>query len=200
MAKNEFLPFGTAANANVLPNADYQALPARSAGFSSGVAKSEELNTVWRQGSTMAAVLGQFIADKTGQDVLDDGDVTKLTDGLDDALEKKVIAGFPSELSINGYQKLPSGLVQQWGRSTVTTDAQGNLSITPPGNNFADGIFFGRVDLGESSYAGVSRVIIINTYPNTTKKSSITACARYADNGAVVANTSINVTFEVLGS
>jgi len=89
MAKNEFLPFGTAANANVLPNADYQALPARMAGFSGGVAKSEELNTVWRQGSTMAAVLGQFIADKTGQDVLDDGDTAKLTDGLDTALEKK---------------------------------------------------------------------------------------------------------------
>ncbi|NWA70752.1 hypothetical protein [Serratia proteamaculans] len=33
------------------------ALPARVAGFGSGVAKSEELNTVWRQGSTMAAVL-----------------------------------------------------------------------------------------------------------------------------------------------
>lgn len=82
MAKNEFLPFGTAANANVLPNADYQALPARSAGFSSGVAKSEELNTVWRQGSTMAAVLGQFIADKTGQDVLDDGDMNGLLDKL----------------------------------------------------------------------------------------------------------------------
>ncbi|BEO27649.1 MAG: hypothetical protein E7J62_20640 [Serratia marcescens] len=82
MTKNEFLPFGTAANANVLPNADYQALPARSAGFSPGVAKSEELNTVWRQGSTMAAVLGQFIADKTGQDVLDDGDVNGLLDKL----------------------------------------------------------------------------------------------------------------------
>jgi len=37
----------------------------------------------------MAAVLGQFIADKTGQDVLDDGDTAKLTDGLDTALEKK---------------------------------------------------------------------------------------------------------------
>lgn len=86
MAKNEFLPFGTAANANVLPNADYQALPARSAGFSSGVAKSEELNTVWRQGSTMAAVLGQFIADKTGQDVLDDGNTAALQASLAAAL------------------------------------------------------------------------------------------------------------------
>lgn len=89
-----------------------------------------------------------------------------------------MIEGFPSELSVNGYQKLPSGLVQQWGKTTATTDGQGNLSITPPGNNFSNGIFFGRVDLGESSYAGVSRVIIINTYPNTKIKSSITACAK----------------------
>lgn len=86
MSKNEFLPFGTAANANVLPNADYQALPARSAGFGSGVAKSEELNTVWRQSSTMAAVLGQFLANKTGQDVLDNGNVEALLGQLESAI------------------------------------------------------------------------------------------------------------------
>ncbi len=56
------------------------------AGFGSGVAKSEELNTVWRQGSTMAAVVGQFIADKTGQDVLDDGDLTGLLDKFEVAM------------------------------------------------------------------------------------------------------------------
>ena len=44
-----------------------------------------------------------------------------------------MIEGFPSELSVNGYQKLPSGLVQQWGKTTATTDGQGNLSITPRG-------------------------------------------------------------------
>ncbi|WP_025123751.1 MULTISPECIES: hypothetical protein [unclassified Serratia (in: enterobacteria)] len=86
MPKNEFLPFGTAANANVLTNADYQALPARSGGFSSGVAKSEELNKAWRQGTVMAAAVGQFIADKTGQDVLDDGNVPALQAGLQAAM------------------------------------------------------------------------------------------------------------------
>lgn len=86
MAKNEFLPFGTAANANVLTNTDYEALPARSGGFSSGVAKSEELNKAWRQGTVMAAAIGQFIADKTGQDVLDDGNVPALQAGLQSAL------------------------------------------------------------------------------------------------------------------
>lgn len=114
MAKNEFLPFGTAANANVLPNADYQALPARVAGFSGGVAKSEELNTVWRQGSTMAAVLGQFIAD-SGADALDNGDIDTLKDNFKEALDKNTLDGFDSSLQPRGYQKSPSGLIIQWG-------------------------------------------------------------------------------------
>ena len=38
-----------------------------------GVAQSAQLNKVWRQSSIMAAVLAQFISDRTGQDVLDDG-------------------------------------------------------------------------------------------------------------------------------
>lgn len=110
MAKNEFLPFGTAANANVLSNAAYQALPARVAGFGSGVAKSEELNSAWRQGSTMAAVLGQFIADKTGQDVLDDGDLPLLSSNFKNALDKNTLEGFDSSILFNGHQVLPSGL------------------------------------------------------------------------------------------
>ncbi|MBH3072469.1 tail fiber protein [Serratia marcescens] len=86
MGKNEFLPFGTAANANVLPNTDYQVLPARAVGFGSGVAKSEQMNTVWRQASTMAAVLAQFIADQSGQDVLDNGDLATLQINLENAV------------------------------------------------------------------------------------------------------------------
>lgn len=91
MPKNEFLPFGTAANANVLPNADYLALPARSAGFSSGVAKSEQLNTVWRQASVMSSALGQFIADSTGKDVLDNGDVAQLQENLTEAVGGRLL-------------------------------------------------------------------------------------------------------------
>ncbi|KFK92014.1 MULTISPECIES: glycine-rich domain-containing protein [unclassified Serratia (in: enterobacteria)] len=91
MAKNEFLPFGTGANANVLSNADYQALAARVSGFSSGVAKSEELNTAWRQASVMAAVLGQFIADKSGNDVLDNGNLVTLQNSLLAALSAQAV-------------------------------------------------------------------------------------------------------------
>lgn len=91
MAKNEFLPFGTAANANVLPNADYQALPARTSGFGSGVAKSEELNSVWRQASTIASVVAQFIVDNTGNDVLDNGNTDLILASLKSAMGGRLI-------------------------------------------------------------------------------------------------------------
>ncbi|HFD7736326.1 TPA: hypothetical protein ACF54C_000027 [Serratia marcescens] len=91
MAKNEFLTFGTAANANVLSNADYQALPSRTSGFGSGVAKSEQLNKVWRQSSVMTSAMAQYIADSTGNDVLDNGDMAALNDGLSSALSGRLI-------------------------------------------------------------------------------------------------------------
>ena len=43
MAKNEFLTFGTAANANVLPNADYQAPRSLVRGLALVSRKSEQL-------------------------------------------------------------------------------------------------------------------------------------------------------------
>jgi hypothetical protein len=86
VATNDFLPFATGAGANVLDQGDYAALAARLAGFSSGVAKSIELNKVWRQSSFIASVLAQFIADSSGEDVLDDGDGSSLQAKLRRAL------------------------------------------------------------------------------------------------------------------
>lgn len=70
---NDFLVFGGGAGANVISQSAYSGLTARSAGFSAGVAQSAQLNKVWRQSSIMSAVLAQFISDRTGLDVLDDG-------------------------------------------------------------------------------------------------------------------------------
>ncbi|BEL79908.1 hypothetical protein SM12BL3_12150 [Serratia marcescens] len=109
MAKNEFLPFGTTANANVLSNADYLALPARPTGFGAGVAKSEELNKVWRQTSVMANVLAQFIADQSGQDVLDNGDLATLKTNLQNAIKSYVNSGLPAATdTVAGITKLSS--------------------------------------------------------------------------------------------
>lgn len=82
MATNNFLTFAGGAGSNVLTQAEYAALAARTSGFLSGLAKSAELNKVWRQSSVMAAVLGQFINDSSGQDAIDDGTTTALLASL----------------------------------------------------------------------------------------------------------------------
>lgn len=82
MATNDFLPFGGAAGANVMSQADYLALTARLNGFSSGTASSAQLNKAWRQSAAMAAVLAQFIADISRQNVLDNGDTATILANL----------------------------------------------------------------------------------------------------------------------
>ncbi|QCJ70332.1 hypothetical protein C9446_10970 [Providencia heimbachae] len=92
MAKNEFLPFGTAEGANVLSNQEYERLAARFNGFISGVAKSKELNTVWRQSSVMSSAIAQFIVDSDNKDLLDNGDVAGIKNRLVVAI-KQAISG-----------------------------------------------------------------------------------------------------------
>lgn len=91
MATNDFLPFGGAAGSNVLSQSAYAALAARTAGFSAGVAKSAELNKVWRQSSIMSAALAQFISDATGQDVLDDGTIATILANLKKAMPGRLL-------------------------------------------------------------------------------------------------------------
>lgn len=86
MAKNDFKPFALGEYSNVLSQEEYETLPAVGAGYTAGIAKSEQLNKTWRQASVMSAVLGNFIAEKSGDDVLDDGDLNKLKLSLEKAI------------------------------------------------------------------------------------------------------------------
>ncbi|CDL79904.1 phage tail protein [Xenorhabdus cabanillasii] len=107
MAKNEFLPFGIADGANVLTNDEYSKLAARTNGFSSGVAKSQELNKVWRQSAAIATVVAQFIVETTDKDVLDDGNLQALQAGLLNALRTTINASVPAaSLTTAGITKL----------------------------------------------------------------------------------------------
>ncbi|HGS7463682.1 TPA: hypothetical protein ACMEX1_004990, partial [Klebsiella pneumoniae] len=72
MAENNFKPFAVGAGANVSSQADWENLVALSTGFTAGIARSEQVNKALRQGTVMASVLGQIIADQTAEDVLDD--------------------------------------------------------------------------------------------------------------------------------
>ena len=75
MATNDFKPFATAANANVTAQADWETLPALLSGFMAGKASSAQINKAIRQASFIAAALAQYTANKSGQDVLDNGDL-----------------------------------------------------------------------------------------------------------------------------
>lgn len=75
MAINNFKPFALAQNANVTSQADWEALPALLSGFTAGKASSAQVNKAIRQASFIAAALAQYTANKSGLDVLDDGDL-----------------------------------------------------------------------------------------------------------------------------
>ncbi|HBO5585615.1 TPA: hypothetical protein L4556_002035 [Pseudomonas aeruginosa] len=91
MATNDFLPFAGGAGSNVLTQAAYASLSARTAGFTAGVAKSAELNKVWRQASIMSAALAQLIADNTGLDVIDDGSIATILENLKTAVGGRLL-------------------------------------------------------------------------------------------------------------
>lgn len=86
MPINDFKAFAISENANVLKQSEYESLPAVGEGFQSGIARSEELNKVWRQASTIASVIASFMANNSGQDVLDNGDLNTLQETLLKAL------------------------------------------------------------------------------------------------------------------
>ncbi|MFY7503694.1 hypothetical protein [Enterobacter cloacae complex sp. BZL2003] len=75
MPTNDFKPFATGSGANVMSQADWVALAALATGFQSGKASSAQINKAIRQALFIASALAQYTADKSGQNVLDDGNV-----------------------------------------------------------------------------------------------------------------------------
>lgn len=83
---NDYLPFAYEADANVLSQEDWAALPDRPVGFKRGTAISKNFNKAWRQCSVVMAALAQFIDANTPGDLLDDGDVNALASLLATAI------------------------------------------------------------------------------------------------------------------
>ena len=92
---NNFKPFAQASGANVTSQADYEALAALLTGFQSGKASSAQINKALRQSTAIASVLAQFIADKSGNDVLDNGSTSTILTNLLLALKGNVVATNP---------------------------------------------------------------------------------------------------------
>ena len=97
MATTEFLAFATGGSADVISQSAYAAAAFRTGGFSAGIADPSELNKVWRQGAVVAAALTQAVADLTGLNIVDDGDLATLV-----ARIKAAIAAGSGVPSFNG--------------------------------------------------------------------------------------------------
>lgn len=155
MAINDFKAFATGDNANVLSQNEYENLEAITKGFRSGIARSEQLNKVWRQASTIAAVVAEFMADKSGDDVLDDGNQEKLrqtlvkallnnsTSQLDGRYLKSAsnLSDLANAATARGNLGLKGAAVQEVGTSSGTV-AAGNdsriVNAAQRGNNLSD--------------------------------------------------------------
>lgn len=74
----QFVPFATAVGANIDPPADYIILPVVQTGVQPGIASSKLNNNSIRQATFMAAALANVIANLTGSDVLDDGNLNAM--------------------------------------------------------------------------------------------------------------------------
>ncbi|MGV8003096.1 tail fiber protein [Photorhabdus temperata subsp. temperata] len=100
--KNDFKAFSIGGNANVLSQEMYE----ENDSLQNGIPPDKEnqkneiskhlLNKVLRQSSTIASVVADFIKTQSGENVLDDGDIAKLTVQLNKALEKITTAKIPN--------------------------------------------------------------------------------------------------------
>ncbi len=114
MSQNQYLPFATGDGANTMTAAQYASIGPLSQGFTSGIALSIQANTLFRQLSTVAAMIGQFTADNQAADVLDNGAVATLEAQFGTALK-----GYLSDSSVH------------YGIATGTGDAMA-VTASPP--------------------------------------------------------------------
>ena len=76
--QNQFKPFATGANAIVQTQEEYEKSIALKEGFRKGLARSNEVNKALRQATSIAAAVAGFTAEKSEQDILDNGDIDTL--------------------------------------------------------------------------------------------------------------------------
>ncbi len=87
MATNNFKAFALDPNANVMSQADWEALPTLLSGFTSGKASSAQVNKALRQSLFIASALAEFVSTTLNTDILDDGDINGFMSKLTSALQ-----------------------------------------------------------------------------------------------------------------
>ncbi len=108
---NQFLPFAYDVGAYVRTNLQWLAATTlRTLGFPPGLVQKEDMNKALRQGTAMAAAIGQFIADQ-GQNALDDGNTATL-DAAFTAANTSLITTVAGTVA---SQAVPSFIIQKAG-------------------------------------------------------------------------------------
>lgn len=117
MATNDFKPFATGVGANVMPQPDWEGLPALLNGFSSGKASSAQVNKALRQSTTIGALIGHYIAN-SGPDALDDGDIDTLVSNFTKAVQVQAFGAYPVGAPIPWPTAVPpAGFLAMTGQS-----------------------------------------------------------------------------------
>ncbi len=183
--EQDFLVFAGEAGANVLTQTEYAALSALLTGFQSGIAPSAALNKAWRQSSIMAAVIGQIIADVTGNPVIDDGTIATIEGnlatvfrglgklGIDSGATNAYVvtlAAAPSALYA-GMDLILMPLNANTGAATVNVNGLGALPIQyPSGAALGAGAINAGVPVNLTLNAGKTAFVIGSnpTVPNAT--------------------------------
>ena len=86
MTQNHFKPFATGTNAIVQTQEEYEKSTAVKEGFRKGLARSNEVNKALRQATSIAAAVAGFTAEKSEQDILDNGDIDTLKQHFETAI------------------------------------------------------------------------------------------------------------------
>lgn len=174
---NDFKAFATDANANVTSQEEWETLTALKKGFSSGKASSAQVSKALRQPSTMAAVLGQFIANAE-LDALDDGDVDGLVAKLATAITTNLgledvvhLANFTSGVN---WRRTPDGYIEQWGVSPAAVNGKATVTFPIP---FPDSCQTIQLTEVTSSTTGLSGVISWGLSTDTITKTGFSAKA-----------------------
>ncbi|HFW6948487.1 hypothetical protein OZH62_21540 [Escherichia coli] len=195
MATNNFKAFAIDPNANVMSQADWEALPALLSGFTAGKASSAQVNKAIRQATTIAALVGQFIAN-SGVDALDNADVNGLVTKFTNALTTNLGLGGAAKLDAasasfggNGWLRLPvllgtdkKTLIIQWGYGTAgasnSTGLVCNFPFTFPNDVFT--VMTGNLDQPYTSAATPGTIGFCNlTRSSITAKSTLSTSEQF---------------------
>ncbi|TDB49239.1 gp53-like domain-containing protein [Photorhabdus khanii] len=109
--KNDFKAFSVKNDANIIHQDKYEESLSLQTGFPPNTISIDLLNKVLRQSSIISSVIADFIATQSGNDILDDGDIVKLTTQLNKALEQKITTKTPNaSLTQKGIVQLTSAV------------------------------------------------------------------------------------------